>query len=277
MKWNQNIYKAALAAWKAGIEIMTVYQTDFEVLYKEDTSPVTQADQKADKVIREILEQSGTPIISEETKQVTYKNRKDWKVFWMVDPLDGTKEFISKNGEFTVNIAYIKEGKPIYGVLYVPESAEMYIADGIQKKIYRFLVTKTTTEKDFEELENLAKELPKPDSSKFDFIAISRSHLDSKTLTIVEHLIQHKEVKLIQIGSALKYAKLITGDIQLYFRFSPTMEWDNAAGHALCLAAGLEMHQLPDKKDLEYNTESLVSPYFLAGTKKAVTTLLKKM
>lgn len=277
MEMDDKLKLGALAAWKAGIEILRIYITDFAVGYKEDTSPVTEADKRADKAIQEILKADNTSIISEETKQVSYKERKDWESYWLVDPLDGTKEFVQKNDEFTVNIAYVTQAQPQFGILYVPVSKKMYLADVPQKKVYLLSITNDIKESDFQNLDSLVQLIETPDNDVFDSIAVSRSHLDVKTQETVDKLTIDENVQLIRMGSALKYAKLVTGEIDLYFRFSPTMEWDNAAGHALCLASGLEMYQLPNKESLRYNTKDLYSPHFAAGTKQAINKLFNSL
>lgn len=275
MKMDERLQIGALAAWKAGLEILKIYATDFEVDYKEDSSPLTEADQRADVAIRRVLKSYNTPIISEETKQVIFENRKDWPVYWLVDPLDGTKEFIQKNDEFTVNIAYVENGSPKFGILYVPVSKKMYLADVVEKTVYQLSISENTKETDFNQLQDLVQVLEHPDNAILKTIAVSRSHLDEKTQECVNALTASGEVQLNRVGSALKYAMLVTGEIQLYFRFSPTMEWDNAAGHAICLASGLEMYSLPDKGILEYNTKELYSPHFVAGTEQAVNKLIE--
>lgn len=277
MIMDERLQIGALAAWKAGMEILEIYATDFEVDYKKDASPLTEADQRADKAIRRILQSYNTPIISEETKQVVYKDRVDWSAYWLVDPLDGTKEFVQKNDEFTVNIAYVENGTPKFGILYVPVSKKMYLADVAEKKVYQLSIPKNMKESDFDQLVDLAQVVKKPDNTELKTIAVSRSHLDEKTQQCVGLLTASGEVRLKKVGSALKYAMLVTGEIQLYFRFSPTMEWDNAAGHALCLASGLEMYRLPDKGKLKYNTKELFSPHFVAGTKQGVRMLLESL
>lgn len=277
MEMDNKLKLGALAAWKAGVEILKIYSTDFAIGYKEDTSPVTEADKSADKAIQDVLKADNTPIISEETKQVAYEERKKWDSYWLVDPLDGTKEFVQKNDEFTVNIAYVAQAQPQFGILYVPVSKKMFLADVRQKKVYLLSISKDINEANFQNLENFVQLVEKPDNNVFHSIAVSRSHLDAKTQDTVTKLTKDKKVQLIRMGSALKYAKLITGEIDLYFRFSPTMEWDNAAGHALCLAAGLEMCQLPDKDSLRYNTKDLYSPHFAAGTKQAINKLFNSL
>lgn len=274
---DEKLKLGALAAWQAGREILKIYTTDFNVDYKEDTSPVTEADKHADKAIHKVLKADNTPIISEETKQVTYEERKKWPAYWLVDPLDGTKEFVQKNDEFTVNIAYVTKDQPQFGILYVPVSKKMYLADVVEKKIYLLSITEEIKESDFQQLESLVQLIEKPDNNTFKSIAVSRSHLDEKTQATVTKLTKDGKTQLIRMGSALKYAKLVTGEIDLYFRFSPTMEWDNAAGHALCLASGLEMYTLPNKESLHYNTKDLYSPYFAAGTKEAINKLFESL
>lgn len=276
MKIEEKLKLGALAAWKAGVEILQVYATDFSVEYKEDASPVTEADQLADQVIHKILGSDTAPIISEETKKVGYEIRKDWKKYWLADPLDGTKEFAQKNDEFTVNIAYMERSQPLFGILYAPAFKQMYLADVSQKKVYSLSITDRIKEEDFQALEHWVKPIHNPKNT-FQSIAVSRSHLDDKTQAVVEACNKNNGVKLIRMGSALKYAKLLTGEVDLYFRFSPTMEWDNAAGHALCLASGLTMYSLPNKGSIDYNSKDLYSPYFAAGTPKAVKILLENL
>lgn len=275
MVLDERLRIGALAAWKAGLEILEIYATDFEVDYKEDASPLTEADQRADIAIRSVLKSYNTPIISEETKQVTYQNRKDWSAYWLVDPLDGTKEFVQKNDQFTVNIAYVEKEEPRFGILYVPVSKKMYLADVAQKLVYQLSIPKDIKENDFDQLEDLVQVLEHPDNTILKTIAVSRSHLDGKTQECVDKLSADGQVEINRVGSALKYAMLVTGEIQLYFRFSPTMEWDNATGHAICLASGLKMYSLPDKGILKYNTKDLFSPYFVAGTERAVNKLFE--
>lgn len=270
---DKKLQLGALAAWKAGLAILDIYATDFEVVYKDDTSPVTEADRQADKAIKKILKTDKTPIISEETKQVAYQERKNWSAYWLVDPLDGTKEFIEKNDEFTVNIAYVENDKPRFGVLYVPVVKTMYLADVAKKVVYQFPISENLKQSDFNQLENFVQIVEKSENAELKAVAVSRSHLDEKTQAYVDELLAQEKIQINRVGSALKYAMLLTGDVQLYFRFSPTMEWDNAAGHAICLASGLEMYSLPDKGEIKYNTKKLYHPYFVAGTQQAVTKL----
>lgn len=267
---DRKIILAISAAWQAGVEVLKIYDTAFTVHYKTDTSPVTLADQKAENIIRNELEKEGLPIISEETKQAPYNRRKKWQRFWMVDPLDGTKEFVDKNGEFTINIAYIENGVPCYGVLYAPFYEQMLIADVPNRKVFRLAIDKFNSLPSFHQLEQYLEKVPKLRNTECRTLAISRSHLDKTTQKIMESLVSTSQFKVVRIGSALKYIKLVIDEIQLYFRFSPTMEWDNAAGHALCLARGMEMCQIPDKKPIEYNSPSLISPSFVAGTSTAI-------
>ncbi|HLS12681.1 MAG TPA: 3'(2'),5'-bisphosphate nucleotidase CysQ, partial [Flavobacteriaceae bacterium] len=264
-------------AWKAGLAILDIYESDFEVAYKDDASPITEADQRADKAIRSVLKADRAPIISEEIKQVAYQERKHWNAYWLVDPLDGTKEFIEKNDEFTVNIAYVENGEPRFGILYVPAAKTMYLADVDKKLVYQFPIVNDIKESDFEQLINFVDIIENPKNTELKTIAVSRSHLDPKTQASVDTLTANGTIKKMRLGSALKYAKLVTGEVQLYFRFSPTMEWDNAAGHAICLASGLKMYSLPDKESIKYNSEDLYSPYFVAGTKNAVNQLFEAL
>src|SRR5699024_7325230 len=201
----------ALAAWKAGLAILDIYESDFEVAYKDDASPITEADQRADKAIRSVLKADRAPIISEEIKQVAYQERKHWNAYWLVDPLDGTKEFIEKNEEFTVNIAYVENEKPRYGVLYVPVVKTMYLADVAKKVVYQFPISENLKQSDFNQLENFVQIVEKSENAELKAVAVSRSHLDEKTQAYVDELLAQEKIQINRVGSALKYAMLLTG------------------------------------------------------------------
>ena len=236
----------------AGDAIMEVYQTDFDVRIKDDFSPVTQADIKANTIIETGLKSFDhtIPILSEEGKEIIYEVRKDWDTFWLVDPLDGTKDFIKKNGEFTVNIALVEDQVPVFGVVYAPASDLLFWGS----------------------LENGAwkKEADNPDygmrvADKIDAIvqiATSRSHPSNKMNTF---LTQFKKFELHPIGSSLKICLVSNGSVHLYPRLGPTMEWDTAAGHAVLKSAGGEILQFGTSAPLQYNKQDLLNPAFIAG------------
>ena len=251
-----NVDKIIDIAEKAGVEIMEVYTRDFEVEKKEDKSPLTEADKKANAVILEALNNlyPAIPFISEETKQTPYEERKNWQRFWLIDPLDGTKEFIKKNGEFTVNIALIENGVPVIGVVYVPATGVTYT--GI-KEIGSY---KTQNLKSKIEIKAGAHY-----STKQKVVVVgSRSHLTDETLQFVEDLkAQGKEVEFISSGSSIKICLVAEGKADVYPRFGPTMEWDTAAAHAVAMYAGRQLLDAKTLQPLTYNKPNLLNPFFI--------------
>jgi 3'(2'), 5'-bisphosphate nucleotidase len=246
---------------KAGLAIMGIYKNDFEIELKADNSPLTIADKLSDQIIRDALLGTNIPIISEESKLLGFNQRKEWKSFWLVDPLDGTKEFISRNGEFTVNIALIDNGVPVLGVVYAPMLNQLYF--GISD-LGAFKVQTSTNNEGQVVFEN-AVPLPETISVKPLTIVASRSHMNRDTEDYVEKLkLSNSPVCLVSKGSSLKLCLIAEGSADLYPRFGPTMEWDIAAGHAVVLAAGGKMYKAYDKSDLEYNKTDLLNPYFIA-------------
>ena len=227
---------AIRAALEAGKEIMTVYtdpEADFEIEKKADNSPLTIADRKSHAVIAKALQQTPYPLLSEEGKQIPFEERRNWNELWIVDPLDGTKEFIKRNGEFTVNIAFVQNGTPEAGVIYIPVKQELFFADGAPRKNF--------------------------------VIVASRSHLTPETEAYINEMKQcHKQVETVSKGSSLKLCLIAEGEADVYPRFAPTMEWDTAAGHAIIRAAGKEVYQAGRQEPLQYNKEELLNPWFIA-------------
>ncbi|HBX67032.1 MAG: 3'(2'),5'-bisphosphate nucleotidase [Balneola sp.] len=240
-------------AEKAGKKILEFYETDVEVITKEDDSPLTKADLAAHHIIVDALKEidPGTPIISEESGLPSYEERKEWTKFWLVDPLDGTKEFIKKNGEFTVNIALIENQKPVMGVVYVPAFDVMYYAE---KSIGSF---KKENGKEAVKLNSPAFEAPGKAR-----IVVSRSHGDDQTAKKLSKLgIEVSEE--VPSGSSIKFCLVAEGKADLYPRLGPTMEWDTGAADAIyrySIDGGEKF------SPLVYNKESLKNPYFLLGT-----------
>ncbi|HAE30757.1 MAG TPA: 3'(2'),5'-bisphosphate nucleotidase [Flavobacteriales bacterium] len=241
------------AALKGGEEILKVYHSDrFEVEFKGDQSPLTLADRNAHVAICDLLSESGIPILSEEGKEIPYKERKNWNRLWIVDPLDGTKEFIKRNGEFTVNIALIENGKPILGVIYVPVKDQLYtgaIGIGAQKK------------------EN-GKVIQMPiEQEKRKYRAVgSRSHMSVETEKFFDDLkTRHGEVEIVSMGSSLKICLVAEGTADVYPRFAPTMEWDTAAGHAIAGAAGKSLIDVKTNREMVYNREDLLNNWFVVS------------
>ena len=258
---SENLSIAIHAAIEGGKQILDVYNQDFSVYTKEDNSPLTEADRRAHEVIKEILQPTGISLLSEEGKTIPYEERKDWNEFWLVDPLDGTKEFIKKNGEFTVNIALIQNGRPVMGVVYVPVTNKLYF--GYEKGSYCVELTDGYAN-DMEKLEANSTKLPLPSEHNTYTIVASRSHNTPETEEFIEEKRkQFGEVNMISAGSSLKLCLVAEGKAQVYPRLAPTMEWDTAAGHAVAKFAGCEVYNFKTNTELEYNKENLLNPWFV--------------
>lgn len=238
----------------AGDVIMDIYQNeeDFNVEMKSNDSPLTRADKAANDLICKGLEAltPEVPIISEEIKEMEYEVRKNWDVCWMVDPLDGTKEFIKRNGEFTVNIALIKDGKSVAGVVYAPAIKEMYWA----------IAGKGAFLKKDGEIQKLDANKYNTTDEGLRFVC-SRSHLNEAT---ANYMSAFKEPQTVSKGSSLKFLILASGDADIYPRLAPTMEWDTAAAQIVLEEAGGCVIKQEDGKPLSYNKENLLNPFFLA-------------
>jgi len=253
------------AAIEAGKAILKIYNSPdhIEIHNKKDNSPLTLADLASNDIINSYLSKTNYPTISEENKQLDFTTRKEWETCWMVDPLDGTKEFIKRNGEFTVNIALINQGAPLLGVIYVPVTRELYYADVAQNAAYKTMIGKDHSLQGDLFLE---KDRIYPSSSTNSNVRVvgSRSHMNQDTLDYVSDLEKkNKEVAIVSKGSSLKFCLVAEGKADVYPRFAPTMEWDTAAGHAICNAAGLKVIAQDTQKELLYNKENLLNPYFL--------------
>jgi 3'(2'), 5'-bisphosphate nucleotidase len=260
---TENIMIAANAAIEAGKVIMNVYESDFNVAYKTDDSPLTIADKQANDVINNYLDPTGIPIISEENKIIDPEVRKGWNQVWIVDPLDGTKEFVKRNGEFTVNIALIEQSNPVFGVIYVPVTKTLYlgnVTEGWSKKI-KLHAHRPIDKADLTEKSNI---LPRPASSSTIRIVGSRSHMNSNTQNYIDtQLSKGKQVEIVSRGSSLKFCLVAEGAADVYPRYAPTMEWDTAAGQAICEAVGVKVLSLENEKPMQYNKENLLNPYFI--------------
>lgn len=264
MTLNKNLQLAIQASLEAGKVIMQVYDTPFDVEMKDDKSPLTEADKKANDIINSFLIPTETPIISEENKQTDFSIRKNWRSCWVVDPVDGTKEFIKRNGEFTVNIALVSEGNPELGVIYVPATKVLYYADVNNGKAYKSKLKSHDTS-----LNQIieSSEILRPKASS-DIVQVvgSRSHMTQETIDYVNELKQSgKLVEIVSKGSSLKFCLVAEGNADVYPRFAPTMEWDTAAGQAICNALGIEVISHETNKPLLYNKENLLNPWFLVS------------
>ena len=220
---NKELKIAIQAALEGGAEIMKIYQNEFDVVYKDDNSPLTIADQKCNDII---------------------------------NPLDGTKEFVKRNGEFTVNIALVKNGKPQLGVIYVPDTKVLYYADVIKGDAFKCVLK--NHDENIQDIEEKAK-IIEPNSKTNDKVKVvgSRSHMSSETEDFVDSLKEkYKEVEIVSKGSSLKFCLVAEGNADIYPRFAPTMEWDTAAGQAICEAVNLQVISKETDEPLLYNKES---------------------
>lgn len=260
----KNLQIAIKAAYEGGLEILKVYETDFSVEQKEDKSPLTLADKNANTRIVEILKPIGISILSEEGRAVNYEERKSWEHLWIVDPLDGTKEFIKRNGEFTVNIALIENQSTLGGVIYLPVHDKMYF--GI-KGVGAFRIQDYSSFSTLE-LDELMKEstlLPEKMDRKYTVVG-SRSHMTKETQDYVDTLKStHGEIEIVSAGSSLKLCMVAEGAADQYPRFAPTMEWDTAAGQAIVEASGGTVLDWKTKQPMLYNRENLLNNWFLVS------------
>ena len=258
----QLIDKAINAALLAGMKIMEVYSsTDFHVHVKDDQTPVTLADQNAHDQILKTLESTQLPILSEEGIHLSYSERKNWELYWLVDPLDGTKEFIKRNDEFTVNIALIQKNEPIAGVIYVPVTGELYV--GISG-IGAFKLCNPSEDCTLQIMQLSGIKLPEKLKSDRFVVLVSRSHMNHETEAYIDELRKkHGSIDIIRMGSSLKICKIAEGNADVYPKIGKTMEWDTAAGHAIVKAVGKNIF-LPDLvTELTYNKEDLQNPHFI--------------
>ena len=261
---HQDLLKTAiLSAWKAGKAIMEIYDTEFSFEWKDDKSPLTEADLRSHNVIKAALELTGYPVLSEEGKTIPYADRNNWEMFWLVDPLDGTKEFIKRNGEFTVNIAFINKGIPELGVIYVPVTKKLYF--GLKEAGSFTFDAGEDVEQNLVEYISGGSRLPASTLRSEYTIVSSRTHSSPETEAFIsQKSSQHGNVNLINAGSSLKLCLVAEGKADVYPRLAPTMEWDTAAGDAIVRCAGGRVYDYETKQDLRYNKENLLNPFFVA-------------
>jgi 3'(2'), 5'-bisphosphate nucleotidase len=244
----QKINEIAISAGKGILEVYHDPNADFQITSKSDDSPLTAADRVSHQIIVSALQEAypDIPVISEEGKDIPYEQRKDWQYYWCVDPLDGTKEFIKRNGEFTVNIALIHIDTPVLGVIYVPVQNVLYYAseaDGARKRSAKG--------------ETIILKTVRPDS---DWVAVgSRSHASEEDEKVLAH---YPVTSAISVGSSLKFCMVAEGKAQIYYRHGPTMEWDTAAGHAIAHFSGAQVTR-PDGSPFIYNKPSMLNGSFL--------------
>ncbi|HEY6161143.1 MAG TPA: 3'(2'),5'-bisphosphate nucleotidase CysQ [Bacteroidia bacterium] len=251
------------AALRAGDEIMKVYKSDFTVELKLDHSPLTQADKNAHRVIKETLAGTHIPILSEENREeeFVYALRKKWERLWIVDPLDGTKEFVKKNGEFTVNIALVEDQKPVLGVIYQPVTRVMYFAAKGMGSFRKQIMHIENSSPDA--IIASAQRLPLRPLPRNYTVVASRSHINNETQRFIDDLRKtHPDLELINGGSSLKFCLVAEGSADIYPRFGPTMEWDTAAGQAIAELAGKQVIDHVTRKPITYNRANLLNNGF---------------
>lgn len=280
MKLGNHLTKALSAALEAGRAILEVYETDFSVEYKSDKSPLTRADMKSHSIIKQYLteDEDSFPLLSEEGRDIPFEERKQWENLWIIDPLDGTKEFVKRNGEFTVNIALVKKTRPVAGAIYSPVLDKLYFSGEdigaylVEQAYSRFTAFTGPKDEFFKGLHGIAEKLPGKNQQKDSetlYVVASRSHYSGETETFVNSLKnKYKQIKLISAGSSLKMCLVAEGKAHLYPRFAPTSEWDTAAGQAIVEAAGGKVIHHNSDKALVYNKENLLNPWFIVSTLK---------
>jgi len=264
------LHYALVSAIEAGLDILSIYNDpsqDFGIERKADNSPLTLADKAAHRRIVSRLEPLGIPVLSEEGRHLPYEERALWETLWIVDPLDGTKEFIKKNGEFTVNIALVRQGQPVLGVIYVPVQEQLYFASPqtgallVHQKAYEPLPP-------LSDLIARAQKLPIGQERPDEFVIVaSRSHMNMETEAYIEEMQRiHPHVRLVSSGSSLKICMVAEGRADVYPRFAPTMEWDTAAGDAIARIAGCLVTNAQTGQPMQYNKADLLNPWFLVET-----------
>jgi len=235
---------------EASEKVLHIYQSDFKVSYKADDSPITAADTAAHDIISHGLRAISReiPILSEEGKDIPWEERKHWRRFWLVDPIDGTKDFTQRTGEFTVNIAMIEDGEPVMGVVIAPAIKEAYwgvVGEGARRRDRNGKVQRIR--------------VAEPKAVKR--VVASKNHLNEETRAFIERLGEHE---LVQAGSSLKFCRIAEGHADIYPRMGPTCEWDTGAAQAVLMAAGGKVQTL-DGKPLKYGKQDVLNPYFVAA------------
>ena len=249
MPYSSLLPEVIKIADEASAEVLRIYRSDFEVSYKEDQSPITAADTASHNIIVKGLGSltPDIPILSEEGAQAPWEDRKQWRRFWLIDPIDGTKEFTRRTGEFTVNIALIENGEPVMGVVTAPALNEAFWGikgEGASKRDSTGHIRTI--------------QVAEPHTSKR--VVASKSHLTDDTRAFIETLGAHQTV---QVGSSLKFCRIAEGQADIYPRMGPTSEWDTGAAHAVLLGAGGNVYTFKGKP-LQYGKEDVLNPYFIA-------------
>ncbi len=265
-----NLLNIALqASIEAGKAIMDIYETgDFGVEKKEDNSPLTLADKAAHSIIEQYLSKTYIPVLSEEGKHEAYRVRSNWQQLWIVDPLDGTKEFVKKTGEFTVNIALIEDNYPVMGVVFVPAQRVIYFG-GRDQSAYKLKLVEDWRILDVEKI-SFSDSISLPVQKNDDILRVvaSVSHLSKETEEFVEVLKEEfGETEFMSVGSSIKICKVAEGSADVYPRLGPTMEWDTAAGQAVAEGAGMVFVNWKTRLRFDYNRKDLLNDWFVVAGK----------
>ena len=249
MQMNSILPDVIKVADEASQRVLHIYQSDFKINYKDDSSPITAADIASHEIIEKGLRRISRdiPVLSEEGADIPWEERRHWRRFWLVDPIDGTKEFTQRTGEFTVNIALIEDGEPVLGVVTVPALKEAYWGvkgEGAHRR----------------DRSGLVQPIRVVESRQAVRVLASKNHLNDETRSFIEKLGEHE---FLQAGSSLKFCRIAEGRADIYPRLGPTSEWDTAAAHAVLVAAGGKVETL-NGKPLRYGKENLQNPHFIA-------------
>jgi 3'(2'), 5'-bisphosphate nucleotidase len=269
MQVDKNVLAGVfLSAVEATRVVMDIYNTDFDIVTKSDGTPITLADTSANETITKALRATGIGFISEETPVESFEIRKTYDYIWLVDPIDGTREFTHRNGEFTVNIALIYKGEPIFGIVTAPALGVAWMglkgegawrADNLQAMYHLAPLTQ------WEEIMGYFKPMGVKDSFEKPVIAASRSHLTQNTLDMIKCIFGEKQnYTMLSKGSSIKFCMVAEGSANYYVRADAINEWDTAAGHAVLLAAGGTLLTWPELKVQLYNKEDLINDGFIA-------------
>lgn len=266
MKYDHFLETIIKVSIEAGDAIMEVYATDFSVNLKTDNSPLTMADTRANDIILNTLNQTGLPAISEEGRHIPFHIRENWETFWLVDPLDGTKEFVNRNGEFSVNIGLISAKKPVLGVIYAPVDDILYFSDSEGAWKIEFAKGIVMANSDVANLKRAGLKLPLEREDNDYTVVASRSHLNPETTDFINKIKhEHDSIRIVSRGSSLKMCMIAESHADVYPRFGITSEWDTAAGHAIVMAAGGRVVKMENKDiELSYNNQDLENPSFMA-------------
>jgi 3'(2'), 5'-bisphosphate nucleotidase len=267
MEINKLLFMAIHAAVEAGKQICSVYKSNlYHTVYKEDESPLTKADIDSHEIINKYLQDSGLPVLSEEESNIPFSRRRGWDYFWLIDPLDGTREFLKKNDEFSVNIALVRKNSPVAGLIYSPVDQVLYFSvpgQGVFK--LKSVQSGVTDANNLKTLQNKSDRLPYKTERDKLIVVTSRSFRSADTEKYIMALKKkHQDMELISSGSALKFGLIAEGSADIYPRFSPTMEWDVAAGHAILMEMGFSVADALTGDTLIYNKPELINPWFIA-------------